>query len=95
MPAYVVVDIEVTNPTDYARYKDLAGAAVEKHGGRYLARGGKTDVLEGSWQPKRFVILEFPSVDKAKAWWASSEYAEAKSIRQKAAKTSLIIVEGV
>ncbi|MFL5441248.1 MAG: DUF1330 domain-containing protein, partial [Myxococcales bacterium] len=64
-------------------------------GGRYLARGGKTDVLEGSWQPKRFVILEFPSVEKAKAWWGSTEYAEAKSIRQKAAKTSLVVVEGV
>jgi uncharacterized protein (DUF1330 family) len=94
MPAYVVVDIEVQNPTEYARYKDLAGAAVAKHGGRYLARGGKTEVLEGSWQPARFVVLEFPSVEKAKAWWASLDYAEAKSIRQKAAKTSMVLVEG-
>ena len=94
MLAYVVVDIEVTNPTDYARYKDLAGASVTKHGGRYLARGGKTDVLEGSFQPKRFVILEFPSVEKAKAWWGSTDYAEAKSLRQKAAKTSMVVTEG-
>ena len=95
MPAYVVVDIEVQNPTPYERYKDLAGPAVAKHGGRYLARGGKTEVLEGSWQPKRFVILEFPTVEKAKAWWDSTEYAEAKSLRQKCAKTSMVVVEGV
>src|SRR5689334_17765775 len=83
MPAYVVVDIEVTNPSLYERYKELAGAAVAKHGGKYLARGGATTVLEGSWQPKRLVVLEFPSVEKAKAWWASTDYKEAKDIRQK------------
>lgn len=94
MPAYVVVDIEVTNPSLYERYKELAGATVAKHGGKYLARGGATTVLEGSWQPKRLVVLEFPSVEKAKAWWASSDYSEAKDIRQKSAKTSMVIVEG-
>ena len=95
MPAYVVVDIEVQNPTRYESYKDLAGPVVAKHGGRYLARGGATTVLEGSWQPKRLVILEFPSVEKAKAWWDSIDYAEAKRIRQECAKTGMVIVEGV
>ena len=94
MPAYVVVDIEVTNPSLYQRYKDLAGAAVAKHGGKYLARGGATTVLEGSWQPKRLVVLEFPSVEKAKAWWASTDYKEAKELRQQSAKTEMVIVEG-
>jgi len=94
MPAYVVVDIEVTNPSLYERYKELAGAAVAKHGGKYLARGGATTVLEGSWQPKRLVVLEFPSVEKAKAWWASTDYQEAKDIRQNSAKTVMVIVEG-
>ena len=94
MPAYVVVDIEVQDPSRYARYKDLAGAAVAKHGGRYLARGGATTVLEGSWQPKRLVVLEFPSVEKAKAWWASTDYAEAKELRQACAKTVMVVVEG-
>jgi uncharacterized protein (DUF1330 family) len=94
MPAYVVVDIEVQDPSRYERYKDLAGPVVAKHGGRYLARGGATTVLEGSWQPKRFVILEFPSVEKAKEWWASSDYAEGKKLRQACAKTNMIVVEG-
>jgi uncharacterized protein (DUF1330 family) len=95
MLAYVIVDIEVQNPTRYESYKDLAGPAVAKHGGRYLARGGATTVLEGSWQPKRLVILEFPSVEKAKAWWDSTDYADAKRIRQESAKTEMVIVEGV
>jgi uncharacterized protein (DUF1330 family) len=95
MPAYVVVDIDVQNPTRYESYKDLAGPAVAKHGGRYLARGGATTVLEGSWQPKRLVVLEFPSVEKAKAWWDSTDYTEAKRIRQESAKTEMLIVEGV
>jgi len=94
MPAYVVADIEVQDKARYERYKDLSGAAVAKHGGRYLARGGATTVLEGSWQPKRLVILEFPSVEKAKAWWASTEYSEAKEIRQASAKTAMVLVEG-
>jgi uncharacterized protein (DUF1330 family) len=94
MPAYVVVDIEVTDPSKYERYKELAGAAVAKHGGRYLARGGKTEVLEGSWQPKRFVILEFPSVEKARAWWDSQDYAEAKAVRQGSSRTSMVVTEG-
>lgn len=95
MPAYVIVDIEVQNPTRYESYKELAGPAVAQHGGRYLARGGATTVLEGSWQPKRLVILEFPSVEKAKAWWDSTDYAEAKRIRQESAKTGMVMIEGV
>ena len=94
MPAYIVVDIEVQRPSDYERYKELAPPSIAKHGGRYLARGGATQVLEGSWQPKRLVILEFPSVEKARAWWGSSEYAEAKSLRQASAKTQMVLVEG-
>jgi uncharacterized protein (DUF1330 family) len=94
MPAYVVVDIEVQKPSEYERYKELAPPSIKKHGGRYLARGGATEVLEGSWQPKRLVILEFPSLEKAKAWWASSDYAEGKKLRQACAKTAMVVVEG-
>ena len=94
MPAYVIVDIEVQNPSVYERYKELAPPSIAKHGGRYLARGGATDVLEGSWQPKRLVILEFPSIAKAKAWWASSDYAEGKKLRQSCAKSAMVVVEG-
>jgi uncharacterized protein (DUF1330 family) len=94
MPAYVVVDIQVLRQSEYERYKELAPPSIAKHGGRYLARGGPTEVLEGSWQPKRLVILEFPSVEKAKAWWSSKDYAEGKALRQASAKSAMVIVEG-
>jgi uncharacterized protein (DUF1330 family) len=95
LTAYVVVDIEIQDPARYEQYKALAPPAIAAHGGRYLARGGRTEVLEGTWFPRRAVILEFPSVEKAKAWWASAEYAEGKALRQACATTNMIIVEGV
>ena len=95
MKAYVIVDIEVQDPAVYEKYKALAPTAIAAHGGRYLARGGRTEVLEGSWSPKRAVVLEFPSLEKAKAWWASAEYAEGKALRQTCARTNMIILEGV
>ena len=71
MPAYIVVDIEVQRPAEYERYKELAPPSIARYGGRYLARGGTTEVLEGTYQPTRLVILEFPSAKEARAWWAS------------------------
>jgi uncharacterized protein (DUF1330 family) len=93
--AYVVVDIEIQDPTVYEKYKALAPPAIAAHGGRYLARGGRTVVLEGTWSPQRAVILEFPSLEKARAWWASAEYAEGKALRQSCATTNMIVVEGI
>jgi uncharacterized protein (DUF1330 family) len=95
MKAYVIVDIEVQDQAVYEKYKALAPPAIAAHGGRYLARGGRTEVLEGTWSPKRAVVLEFPSVEKARAWWASAEYAEGKVLRQACARTNMIVVEGV
>jgi uncharacterized protein (DUF1330 family) len=95
MAAYVLVDIEIQDPALYEKYKLLAPPAIAAHGGRYLARGGRMEVLEGTWSPKRAVILEFPSLDQAKAWWASAEYAEGKALRQSIATTNMIVVEGV
>ena len=95
MPAYVVADVDVHDPARYERYKALAPAAIAAHGGRYLARGGSTEVLEGDWSPKRTVILEFPSLEKAKAWWSSAEYAEGKALRQASARTNMLIVQGL
>ena len=66
-----------------------------EYGGRFIVRGGKTETLEGDWAPKRFVVVEFPSVDQAKAWWASPEYAEAKALRQATSETQMIVAEGV
>jgi uncharacterized protein (DUF1330 family) len=94
MAAYVVVNIEVTDPVGYEEYKKLAAPAVAACGGKYVVRGGTVEVLEGNWIPKRLVILEFESVAQAKEWWASSEYRAAKELRQKTATTDMIVVEG-
>ena len=95
MPAYIVVEINVRDAETYERYKQLAPPSIAAHGGRYVIRGGKVETLEGAWQPKRFVMLEFPSAAQARAWWASPEYAPAKALRQASASTEMILVEGV
>ncbi len=95
MPAYVIVDIGVRDAKRYERYKELASPAIAAHGGRYLARGGKVTVLEGDWDPKRCVILEFPSAAQAVKWWHSPEYAEARKVRQECASANMIVVEGL
>ena len=94
MSAYVAVQIDVHDATTYERYKELAPPSIAAYGGRYLARGGATTVLEGSWSPARFVILEFPSVEQAQRWWDSPEYAEAKAMRQSSAHTQMLLVAG-
>jgi uncharacterized protein (DUF1330 family) len=95
MSAFVIVDIEVTDPAGYEEYKKLAPAAVALYGGKYVARGGKNETLEGDWQPNRLVILEFPSAEQAKAWVNSPEYAPARAMRHKYAKSKMVIVEGI
>jgi uncharacterized protein (DUF1330 family) len=93
--AYVVVDLEVIDAEKFERYKQLVPATIEKYGGRYMARGGQVEALEGSWSPKRFVLLEFPSVDRAKQWFDSAEYAMPKALRQSCTRSKIIVVEGV
>lgn len=95
MAAYVIVDIDVTDPAGYEEYKKVAGPAVAALGGKYLARGGKTEALEGDWLPTRLVILEFESVERAKKWWHSAEYSEGKKMRHRTAKSKMIVTEGV
>jgi uncharacterized protein (DUF1330 family) len=95
MPAYIVVEIVIEDPAHYERYKVLAPPSIAQYGGRYLARGGPTTALEGEWQPGRFVMSEFPSAGRARAWWESPEYAEAKPLRQLCAQTDMLLVEGV
>lgn len=94
MPAYVIVDIAVHDPERYETYKQQAGPTVTALGGKYLARGGRTEVLEGDWQPNRLVILEFPTAEQAKAWLNSSEYAPARAIRHATAHSNMVLVEG-
>ncbi len=95
MPAYVIVDIEITDPQQYERYKTLAPATVAAFGGRYVARGGATLSLEGGWQSGRLVILEFDSLDRARAWHDSPAYRAARTLRQSATRSRMIAVEGV
>ena len=95
MPAYVVVEIEVLDAGRYEDYKRMVPPSLAAYGGRFVVRGGAVETLEGDWAPKRLVILEFPSVERAKAWWGSQEYAEAKALRQATARTRMLVVEGV
>jgi uncharacterized protein (DUF1330 family) len=94
MSAYIIVEIEITDPVGYEEYKKQAGATVEKYGGKYIVRGGKTELLEGDWKPKRIVILEFPTMDRAKEWLNSEEYREPRKMRHRTAKTHMLVIEG-
>lgn len=94
-PGYVLVDIEVHDADAYERYKAMAQASVESFGGRYVVRGGRTEVLEGEWPAKRLVVLEFPSVARAREWWSSEGYAPAKALREQSATSRMLLAEGV
>lgn len=94
MAAYVIGDIEVTEPAAFQEYRERLGATVEKYGGRFIVRGGRVNHKEGDWRPRHVVMLEFPSLEQAERWYNSSEYKPLIAIREKAAKTRLIIVEG-
>ena len=95
MAGYVIVHSEVTDEALFAEFRGRVGATVEAHGGRYLVRGGATEVIEGEWMPDRIVVVEFDNVERARAWLNSPEYTEIKEIRTKSANASVIIVEGV
>ena len=94
MPAYVLVEIEVTDPATYERYKQLAESSVAAYGGRYVVRGGAVEVLEGDRTPARLVLLEFPSVERARQWWASPEYAAARPVRNASATAQMFLLPG-
>lgn len=95
MPAYVIADVEVTDPALYEEYRKGVPATIAAYGGRYVARGGAVEVLEGDWIPRRAVILEFPSVERVKAWYDSPEYRPLREIRRRASNSRLVIVEGM
>lgn len=95
MKAYIIVDVTITDPSRYEQYKALVPASLEPFGGKFIVRGGNAERLEGDWQPARIVVVEFPSLQKAKEWWASEGYATAKAMRQSAAVTQMIVAEGI
>jgi uncharacterized protein (DUF1330 family) len=92
--ALVVVEIAIHDPDTYKEYMLLAPPTIAKHKGKYLVRGGTTEALEGDWKPQRFVVLEFPTADAAKAWWNSPEYTKAREIRQRCATARMLLVDG-
>ena len=95
MAAYVIVDIEVTDPAGFEEYRRMVVPTLSALGGKYLARGGPTEVLEGDWVPRRLVILEFESIARAKAWLESPLYREARELRLRCARTNMVAIEGV
>jgi len=94
MAGYVIADVEVLDPAGYEEYRRGVPATIAAYGGRYLVRGGATEVAEGEWIPKRVVILEFESAARAKAWLESPEYRPLRQIRQRCAKSKVVVVEG-
>jgi uncharacterized protein (DUF1330 family) len=94
LSAYVIFDIEVIDPDGYKEYIKLAPAAVKLYGGKYLVRGGPNETLEGDWIASRLVILEFENTEKAKAWLNSPEYAPARALRHRCARSKMVLVKG-
>ncbi len=95
MAAYVIADIEVTDREGFAEYQQKVPATIAAYGGRYLVRGGASEVLEGSWSPRRCVVLEFPSMAQLKTWYASPEYRPLIAIRERTTRSNLVVVEGL
>ena len=94
MAAYMVVDITVSDPVKMQEYRKLSQIAVARYGGRFLARGGKTEVIEGSWQPERLVVIEFPSLAVAHSFYDSPEYLAARKTREGAGNFDMVVIEG-
>jgi uncharacterized protein (DUF1330 family) len=95
MPAYVIADVEVLDAAGYEEYRQQVPATIAAFGGRYLARGGATEVLEGSWSPKRCVILEFPDMERFRGWWDSPEYVPLRRLRERTTRSHLVVTQGL
>jgi uncharacterized protein (DUF1330 family) len=95
MPAYVIVETDVHDPEQYARYQAASPDAVHSGGGRFVVRGGELAVLEGDWSPSRLVVLEFPDLEAAKRWYDSPQSEEAKRLREGAADLRMVAVQGL
>ncbi len=95
MSAYVVVDVTIREPDRYPEYVRQVPDTLKPYGGRFIVRGGPTEAVEGDWSPRRLVIIEFPSLELARAWYDSPEYAPARSLRWEVADANLLFAEGV
>ena len=94
MPAYVIVETDVSDPERYEQYKAAAPATIAAAGGRYVARGGELAVFEGDWQPSRLVVLEFEDLAAARRWYDSERYRAARQLREGAAHLRMVAVQG-
>ena len=94
MAAYFIVNVSVKDATGFEAYRQAVPATIAQYGGRYIVRGGKHEVLEGTWQPTRLVVLEFPSIEAGKRWYASEEYRKIKPLRLQHATGDMVLVEG-
>jgi uncharacterized protein (DUF1330 family) len=95
MPAYVIADVEITDPVKFEEYRSQLAPTIEQYGGRYLVRGGATEKVEGEWLPKRLVIIEFDSMQRAREWYYSHEYSGPMKLRHQSANSNVLLVEGV
>ncbi|WP_028224638.1 DUF1330 domain-containing protein [Paraburkholderia ferrariae] len=95
MACFIVFDIDVHDPAGYEEYRRLGAPTVADYGGRFVVRGGVAENLEGNWSPSRVVVLEFDSAERARAWYASTEYQTAKAVRDRTAHSIGIIVQGI
>jgi len=95
MPAYLISDVTIRDPSAFEIYRNRAARSIEAHGGIYLVRGGEIEVLEGARHPAALIVVEFPDMDAARRWYASAEYAEALEVRDRALARSLVLVDGL
>jgi uncharacterized protein (DUF1330 family) len=95
MPAYLIVDVDVKDAARYEQYKRAAPRLIEKHGGRYIVRGGDFEVVEGQWRPTRLVLLEFPDRGAIREFLDDPEYEPLRELRHQAASSNLVAVEGL
>jgi uncharacterized protein (DUF1330 family) len=95
MAVYMIVDVDVKDLSAYEQYKTEVPALTRKHGGEYLVRGGNFQILEGGWRPSRLVLLRFPDKQSVEAFYSDPEYQPLKELRQRIAKTDMVIVEGL
>lgn len=95
MSAYLIAEVDVTDPAVFEQYRAGVPATIAAYGGKYLVRGGAFEALEGTWQPKRVIVLQFDSMARLKEWYNSKEYAPLLALRKKSANTNVVALEGV
>ena len=95
MAGYVIADVEITDPATFEQYRSQLAPTIEKYGGRYVVRGGTVEKVEGEWEPKRLVIIEFDSMERAREWYYSPEYSGPMKLRHQSANSNVLLVEGV